>query len=144
MKNNVNVIINSIHSSEYGKDTMQVNAEGTYYSKNGKHYICYKETDEESGEISNSLLKVWENSAEMIKRSSGGTTRLHFEAGKLNNTYLQTVMGKLFVGVDTKHIEAAKENDMFKIIIEYSLIIEGEKASDCKVEVLVKDMDLGN
>ena len=134
---NVNVIINSIHNSEHSEDIMQVNAEGTYYNKNGKHYICYEETDNESGEVSNNLLKIWENNVEMIKRGAGAT-RLHFEAGKLNNAYFQTIMGKLFVGVDTKHIKIIEENDRLQVTIEYSLIIEEEKASDCIVDILIK------
>lgn len=133
---NVSIIINSMHNGESGEDSIQVNTEGTYYYKNGKHYICYKETDKESGEVSNSLLKVWANNVEMVKRGTGAT-HLYFETGKLNNTYLHTVMGNIFVSIDTGYVEITEETDKLKVNIEYSLIMEGEKMSDCRVEMLV-------
>lgn len=133
---NVNVIINSMHKGDSGEDSIQVNTEGTYYYKNGKHYICYKETDRESGEVSNSLLKIWGNIVEMVKRGTGAT-RLYFEAGRLNNTCINTIMGNISVSIDTKNLKITEETEKLKVIIEYCLIMGGEKISECRVEVLV-------
>jgi uncharacterized beta-barrel protein YwiB (DUF1934 family) len=135
---NVEVFIKGIHSDENDLADMRINANGVYYYKNNKHYICYDDYDKESGETSKSVIKIWNNNVELIKRGAGAT-HLYFEKGKLKNTYLQTVMGKLFISVDTKNIEIIEydEDDGIQVKIEYTLFVEKEMVSDCVVEIII-------
>lgn len=135
----VNIIIKGLHSDGTDNANMSINAEGNYYYKNDKHYICYEETDKESGETTNSVMKIWDNHVELVKRGIGGM-HLHFEDGKLNRTYLQTIMGKMLIGVDTRYINVIEEDDRIQANIEYGLIVEDEKVSDCSIEILIQDI----
>lgn len=62
---------------------------------------------------------------------------LIFSEGKINNTYLSTIAGKIFVGVNTERLVVKEESDKINIDIEYSLMMNEEKVSDCKVKIIV-------
>lgn len=135
----VEIIIKGLHCDGTDTADMCICAKGTHYHKNDKHYICYDETDMETGETSGSILKIGENYVELMKRGAGAT-HLLFENGKRNNTYLQTVMGRIFIGVDTKCIHIIEETDRILATIEYALLVEEEKVSDCTVEILIQSI----
>ncbi len=136
MEKDVRIIIKGLHDAGYDKSDVVLDVIGTYYNKNGKHYICYKETDEHSGESYNSIIKMQPDNIELIKRGSGAA-HLYFEKGKLNNSHYKTVMGSLFIGIDTKYIDFNESTDEINARIEYTLVVEEEKAADCIVEIKI-------
>ena len=62
---------------------------------------------------------------------------LVFSEGKINNTYLSTIAGKIFVGINTEKLIVKEENQRINIVVEYSLMMNEEKVSDCKVQIIV-------
>lgn len=137
MERNVLVTINGLHDS--GDDTAGVAtvSYGKFFEKGNKYYISYEEIDDESGMKSNNLIKIFGDNVELIRRG-GSSTRLYFQKGKLVNTYFDTVMGRLFMGVDTQSVDVTVNEKGIYVLIEYFLIMEEEKVADSRVEIAIE------
>lgn len=136
MNQNVKVFIKGLHKSEDDSSDLGVEADGKYYLKNGKHYILYEEKLPETDVIIKNTIKICEDTVEVIKK---GYNDMHlvFSEGKINNTYLSTIAGKIFVGINTEKLIVKEENQRINIVVEYSLMMNEEKVSDCKVQIIV-------
>lgn len=134
MEKDVKICIKGLHSVSGDESDITEEIIGTYYFKNGKHYVCFEKADEDSGNINKNTIKMQENNIEIIKH---GGMHLHFEKNKLNNTYYKTVMGNLLIGIDTKDIHLSEEDNMVNAMIKYAIYMEEEKVSDCIVEIKV-------
>lgn len=134
MTKDVLVNVTGSHLMNGESDDISVITAGTYYFKNGKHYIVYDEHVEGfSGTIRNTI-KVGADSVEMIK---GGEARTHmvFERMKTNVTCYATPYGQMMMGVATDSMEIIELPDQLKVSIDYSLEVNYEKASQCHVEI---------
>lgn len=138
MKKNVKIFIKGMHAGEDTNSDVGSMMEGTYYYKEDKHYIFYEEKSSDGAEQSNNILKIKKNEVELIRKGYSAT-HLYFEEGKLNNTYYDTIIGKLFVGVDTKSVHIEETDSSIRVKIEYSLLMDDEKVSDCVVDIEVKE-----
>ncbi|MBQ3583881.1 MAG: DUF1934 domain-containing protein [Lachnospiraceae bacterium] len=139
MKKEVSVCIKGLHSNSDDAADMGIQVNGTYHLKDGKHYIRYAENAADEAEQSSSILKIMSNEVELIKKGYGAT-HLHFEPGKLNHTYYKTIMGNLFIGVDTSFLTVQESEDKISVRIEYALVMDGMKASDCVVEIEIASL----
>ena len=81
-------------------------------------------------------IKITKDSVDVIKK---GYNDMHlvFTEGEINHTYLSTIAGKIFVGVNTEKLVVKEENDSINVDVEYSLMMNEEKVSDCKVQIIV-------
>ena len=136
MNQNVKVLIKGLHKSEGKSSDLGSEAIGKYFFKNGKHYILYDEKISETDVVIKNTIKVSEDTVEVIKK---GYNDMHlvFSEGKINNTYLSTIAGKIFVGVNTEKIVVKEENHSLNIVVEYSLMMNEEKVSDCNVQIII-------
>lgn len=134
MNKDVRVCIKGLHSNGDEPSDVGIDVNGTYYYKDGRHYVCFEENFQNGSENSHSILKMRPDMIELIRRGHGAT-HLYFETGKLNHTYYSTIMGKLFIGVDTSCIDLQVTDKVIKARIEYELIMDEIKALDCIVEI---------
>lgn len=118
------------------KDVIEVITSGSYYYKNGKHYVLYEEHDEQGG-ITKNRIKVGENCVEM-KKSGAITANMIFENGKTNTSYYDTGFGTLLVQVKTTSIACSEEQDFLHIKIFYSMDVNYAHVSKCCVEIKVQ------
>ena len=135
MTKEILVSISGSHLMEGETEDISVITAGSYYFKNGKHYIIYDEQLEDSGCIRNTI-KVGPDSVEMLK---GGDARTHmvFERHKTNLTCYATPYGQMMIGVTTNRIEMVELPDELRVHIDYSMEVNYEKTSDCHVEIEV-------
>ena len=56
---------------------------GTYYLKNGKHYVLYEEQPEDNGPVTRNLVKFCDGHFEMTKKG-GNNSFLLFDINKLH------------------------------------------------------------
>ncbi|MBP3925750.1 MAG: DUF1934 domain-containing protein [Clostridium sp.] len=135
MTKEILVSISGSHLMEGETEDISVITAGSYYFKNGKHYIIYDEQLEDSGCIRNTI-KVGPDSVEMLK---GGDARTHmvFERHKTNLTCYATPYGQMMIGVTTNRIEMVELPDELRVHIDYSMEVNYEKTSDCHVEIKV-------
>lgn len=138
MKKDVKVYIKGIHKNEGESSDVGVEAGGQYFLKGGKHYICYDEISEGLGEITKCIIKVSsdKNKVEILKKGPGAT-HMEFAKGYVHNTYLSTIAGKIFIGLDTKFLEVMENEDEIEIKIEYGLMMNNEKVSDCNIDIRI-------
>lgn len=111
-------------------------AAGTYYLKNGKHYILYDEIDDD-GQVSKNVIKISEQAVEVIRK---GVVASHmvFEKGKENLTYYDVPYGSILMSIYTSKIQfVEKSSSRMELEIEYRLSVDGNYLSDCKIDITV-------
>lgn len=144
MKKDVLISISGIH---YGlteeienEDPIEIITPATYYLRNGKHYIVYDEMVEGmTGVIKNTVKITGDSKFEMIK-SGLTSSRMVFEKGKMNMTNYQTPYGEMLVGILTRDMKVAVEEEHIGVNIFYALDVNGEPLSDCRIQVNVRSL----
>ena len=127
MTKDVLVSVRGAHIADGETNNLEVITAGSYYFKNGKHYIIYDEILEgEEGSI-----------RDMIK---GGDARAHmiFQENRPNVSCYVTPYGQMIVGVTTDRIKINEGPDHLKIQIDYTLELNYEQTSQSHIEIDVK------
>ena len=107
MNKKVCIKIKGLHNLDsMEEDQIEVIYIGSYYKRNGKHYIKYEEPGDDEGYISHNMLKISDNEVEL---TANGRTGHHmvFTAGQKNMTYYMTPFGGINMGIDTSSIEVS-------------------------------------
>lgn len=136
MTKDVLVSISGAHTLNGESDDVSVITAGSYYYKNGKHYIIYDEVvDGVEGSIRNTL-KIGGGTVDIIK---GGSARSHmvFEQEKTNVSCYVMPFGQMMVGVTTDRIDVKEEPDQIQVQIDYTLEINYENVSRCHIDIEV-------
>ncbi|MCM1283050.1 MAG: DUF1934 domain-containing protein [Muribaculaceae bacterium] len=115
-------------------DSVEVIAPGTYYFKNGKHYLLYEEVMEGYEAPTKNIVKVSEDFMELTKR---GVVNAHmlFEKNKQNITCYYTPFGGLQIGVDASAVSVTKGEDELGILVCYSLDINNQHIANCRLQM---------
>ncbi len=126
-----------LHSHQHGKsetDTEEIDtvAAGTYYDKNGRHFLIYDEAMEGFGKPVRNKLKFEDDFLEITK-SGPLNVRMVFEKNKKNLTSYNTPYGNIVLGIDTKKIHISQESDRILVDVEYVLDMNYEYHADCKI-----------
>ena len=82
-------------------EPIQIVTAGSYYKKNGKHYVVYEEVMEGFEGTTKNLIKMSEDYLDITKK---GVANVHmvFEKDKKNVTYYETPYGMLLIGIDAE------------------------------------------
>ena len=134
MTKDVLVSVRGAHIADGETNNLEVITAGSYYFKNGKHYIIYDEILEgEEGSIRNTI-KANADSVDMIK---GGDARAHmiFQENRPNVSCYVTPYGQMIVGVTTDRIKINEGPDHLKIQIDYTLELNYEQTSQSHIEI---------
>lgn len=124
-------------------EPIEVVTAANYFLRNGKHYVLYDELMEGTpGVIKNKIKINGDDSLEIIK---SGITNAHmiFEKDKKSQTYYQTPMGQMLVGVNTKVLDVDVTDEKINIRIDYELDINHEPLADCKIRMNITAKDSG-
>ena len=106
---------------------------GTYYFwKNNKHYLIYDEVMEGMDGAIRNTMKLTPEKLE-IKKSGPVSASMVFELDKKTQTHYVTPMGELLVEMTTSRIGFEEEDDHLKVEVEYSLDINYDHVSDCRI-----------
>lgn len=136
MTKDVLVSIRGAHMLDGDSDDVSVITAGSYYYKNGKHFIIYDEmVDDIQGSI-RSTIKIGGGVVDIIK---GGSARSHmvFEQDKTNVSCYVMPFGQMMVGVTTDRIDVEERPDQLQVRIDYTLEINYERVSRCHIELEV-------
>ncbi|MGN0428028.1 MAG: DUF1934 domain-containing protein [Agathobacter sp.] len=110
---------------------------GTYYLKNGKHYVMYEEQPEESEPVTKNLVKFHDGHFEMTKKG-GNNSFLMFDLDKKTSTVYQTVAGPLQIDTVTHGLTIEETEDELRVNVKYALDINYNFVSECEVNFKVK------
>lgn len=120
-------------------DDIEMIVKGAYYQKNRKHYLIYEEVLDGFKGVVKNVIKIQPDSVDIIKT---GVTNVHmtFERNKKHLTCYATPLGGMMIGLNTREISVAEEEEEIAIRIQYSLDINYEHVSDCSIAVDVRSV----
>ena len=141
MTKDVLVSISGLHTdiitgmTDEENEAIEVVTPGSYYCRNGKHYVIYDEVMEGMpGTIKNKTKITGTDSLEIMKT---GISNAHmiFEKNKKNLTYYQTPYGQMLIGVNTKNMEVNVTDENIGVSVDYELDVNHEPLADCRIKM---------
>ncbi len=113
---------------------------GSYYFRNGSHYLRYEEMLDDTGEPTVNYVKLSSNSMEVRKK---GLVNVHmvFEKGKKNMACYTTPFGTIRMGIAATLTKVDEEADSLNARIEYSLELNDEHVAECFLTYRVQSKD---
>ena len=118
--------------SETESEKIETIMAGTYYEKNGKHYVLYEEVMEGFTETTKNRIKFDEHFLE-LSRSGLVNVHMRFEENKKNMTSYHTPYGNILIGIDTRKIHITQETERMVVNVDYALDINYEYLADCQI-----------
>lgn len=137
-------VIVTISGLQFAQETetepVEIVTAGSYYKKNGKHYIIYDEVMEGFEGSTKNIIKLTEDSLDVTKK---GVTNVHmvFEENKKNITYYNTPFGNLFIGIDAEKIQVEESEENINVNVAYALEANYEHLADCRIQMNIKSQD---
>lgn len=122
---------------DVGDAPIELKTIGSYYLKNGKHYVLFDEQPEGDGPVTKNIVKFKEDSFEMTKKG-GNNSYLLFELGKKTSTVYCTPVGDIQVDVATLDLSYKESGEEIQVIVKYKLDINYTFISECEVRFKVQ------
>lgn len=141
MKKNVVITVRGLQREVDDNEPVEVISVGTYLRKADTHYLSYEEADED-GKITKNRIKITPDYIEMTKQG-GITTQMLFAIGQKQYTCYATPFGDLTLGVTTKMINLAEEEQQISAELRYDLEVNGAHMSECELDINVKECTAG-
>lgn len=110
---------------------------GTYYCKNGKHYVLYEEQTEDNGQVTKNIVKFYDGHFEMTKKG-GNNSFLLFDREKKTSTVYQTLAGPIQIDAVTRDLSIAETENELLVNVKYALDINYNFISECEVNFKVQ------
>lgn len=137
MTKDVLITIRGAHTLDHEDNDVEMIVRGDYYQKNGKHYILYEEILEGAEERVKNVIKISPSSMDIIKKGVTNS-RMLFEKNKKNLSCYSTPVGNLVIGIQANHFYVEEQENSIKVNVDYSLDINYEHMSDCRICVDVQ------
>lgn len=137
MTKDVLITIRGVHTLDHEDNDVEMIVRGDYYQKNGKHYILYEEIMEGAEERVKNVIKISPSSMDIIKKGVTNS-RMLFEKNKKNLSCYSTPVGNLVIGIQANHFYVEEQENSIKVNVDYSLDINYEHMSDCRICVDVQ------
>lgn len=118
---------------------VELTVTGTYYYKNGKHYVLYEEREEAASPPTKTRLIFDETYLDM-KKSGYLETAMIFDRAREQYSDYRTPYGNLLMGIVTREYQMREEARRLNVLIRYELYVNGEHVSNHKLELCVKSM----
>lgn len=141
MKKNVVITVRGLQREVDDNEPVEVISAGTYLRKADTHYLSYEEADED-GKITKNRIKITPDCIEMTKQG-GITTQMLFVIGQKQYTCYATPFGDLTLGVTTKMINLAEDEQQISAELRYDLEVNGAHMSECELDINVKECTAG-
>ncbi|MGN0369012.1 MAG: DUF1934 domain-containing protein [Butyrivibrio sp.] len=144
MNKKVCIKISGLHGVEAMGDgeCIEVINIGSYYKRNGKHYVRYEELSENGDTLAGNLIKITQNEVEIIARGTGDRgTHMVFTNGQKNMSYYSTPYGGMNMGVETYDLNVSEEKDVIRVDIHYGLEINLDYVTDCRVHIIIESVN---
>ena len=131
--------INDVENDD--DEPIEVLSPGTYYYKNGKHYVFFEEVAEGMQGVTKTQIK-WKDS-ELLEVSKKGLSNVHmiFEKNKKNRCYYDTPFGRLNLGIFMTDMLVDEKENFIHIQAEYSLDVNCEPLADCSIQIHICPKD---
>lgn len=109
---------------------------GTYYKRNGCHYLFYEECLGDPEDVVKNRIKIRPDAVEITKTGSTGAC-MNFELGKKNISLYQTMYGQMEMASLTDIIQIEEKPDVFHLYLRYELDVNNQYSCDNQIEITV-------
>lgn len=138
MTKDVLVTVKGLQFGDNEADSMEVVCNGTYYFRNGKHYIKYDEIIDDSMRSVSNILKISDIAGiprvEVKKKGTVEATLL-FEEGQNHISCYETDYGSFMLGFHANRISVEHKEDEINVHIDYAMEMNYEHLSDNQIEM---------
>jgi uncharacterized beta-barrel protein YwiB (DUF1934 family) len=127
--------VNTMESMD--DEPIEIVSAGTYFFKDGKHYIFMEEVAEGIPGVTKTQIRIHgKDSLEVIKK---GVSNMHlvFERNQNNRCNFRTPFGQLNLGICTSKIAIDEAEDYIDIHVEYAMDVDFEKLADCTIRIRI-------
>lgn len=140
MTKDVLVTISGLQFMDEDSDSVELITSGSYYKRNGKHYVLYDEVQEGFEGVTKNTVKIAQDMMDITKK---GVTNVHmmFEKNKKNVTYYYTPFGSLLVGIDARNVDVVETEDNISVKVNYNLEVNYEHLADCAITMNIRSKD---
>lgn len=137
MTKDVLISISGVQMAEEENNDVEMITAGSYYCKDGKHYIMYDEVMEGFQGVIKNTIKICDDRLDIIKK---GITDVHmeFEKDKKNISCYLTPFGEMMVGIHTSRICIDENEHNLKVKVAYTLDLNYEQVSECNIMVEIQ------
>ena len=118
------------------KDVTVTESPGTYYLRDGAHFILYDE-EADSGVIVKNMVRFNDATFEITKKGPI-TSKLVFEPGKKNISDYKTPYGNFLIGVNTQFLQHSVTEEKISISIAYTMEMDGAPVARNLIDITVK------
>ncbi len=123
------------------QDAVETCARGSYFCKDGTHYIRYEEFAKGTAGRTVNFVKLSGQGMEVTKRGLINT-RLVFRIHEKTAADYQTMYGTLRFGIATNDMQVTKENgagegESLAVDVRYALDANGAHLADCRLRIWV-------
>lgn len=141
MTKNVLLTISGLQfAQELETEPIEIVTAGSYYKKNGKHYVLYEEVVEGFEGTTKNIIKLTEDYLDITKK---GIANVHmvFEKNKKNVTYYETPYGMLLIGIDAEKVHVKEAEDNIDVDVRYDLEANYEHLAACRIQMNIKSKE---
>ena len=134
--------VNNVESED--EEAIEVLSPGTYYYKNGKHYVFFEEVMEGVPGVTKSQIR-WQGE-DFLEVSKKGISNMHlvFEKNQKSRCFYNTPFGQLNLGLFMTEMKVEESDEEIKIQADSSLEVNFELVSDCRINIHVRPRDVKN
>ncbi len=125
----------------YDEGPIEVVSAGTYFFKDGKHFIFYEEMAEGISGVTKTQIRINGKDSLEVRKKGLSNVNMVFEKNKNNRCFYQTPFGQLNLGIFTTEIIVEESEDNINIRAEYAMDVNYEPLADCTIRINVKPRD---
>ena len=117
-------------------DPVRIAVSGTYYYKNGCHYVFYEEEQEGFEGVTKNRVRIRADAMD-IRKEGILNTHMVFERGKTNPMHYDTPFGCFLFEIDTKSFSLLETEDEISLKVVYTLQTNTQLLSGCRAEMRI-------
>lgn len=118
-------------------EPIEIVSAGTYYFKDGKHYIFMEEVAEGIQGVTKTQIRIHGTSSMEVMKKGVSNVHMIFEKNHNYRCCYQTPFGQLNLGICTSRIVIEESEDEIGANVKYAMSVNGEPLADCNVRIKV-------
>lgn len=120
-------IVGTQNFDDKEEEQMEFVTDGRFYTRGGRAYIIYDETELSGMEGCKTTIRVDDNSVRLKRSGEGFGSELYFEKGRRSSSVYQTPYGPMGVEVLTDYVrnDLNMEEGRGSVAVQYQISLEG-------------------